>query len=584
MVAHNPLFSGRWTIKKFNATVVNDIWPEVAFFSLVAAMVALVSEKTSHQLVIPNQLLTVLGTVLGLVISFRTSSAYERYQEGRKMWTNITIASRNLAQMFWIHVPFERDNKGEQKKITALEAVIEKKTMVNLVQAFPAAVKHFLRGEPGVYYQDLYPLVCILPRYANLPPAEHTEDDMLPLWRACEDEDHPYDPKSRNIRSVTDSDHDHKAHTNSLPNHLRAETLVEGTESDKSWFRSMNGKRASTRRTFDPEKVLPTVDTHRPLEPARNPPETTVYDYFPIFRLFRWLYRLILRRAKPAHEIKREKEKRRKRLAVESNVPLEICLALSSYSAFLIRSGLLQPALATGVTNNITMLQDTLSNLERIRNTPLPFAYQAHLRMSLWLYLFFLPFQIWINFKYLTIPGTAFASFLLLGFLEIGQEIENPFNYDLNDLDLDSFCLNIQRELQQITAHTSPDPHSYIFTGWNQPFAPADRRTAEQMIATGEEYVRPGSKDEPGMSSIRRTLVRSWRDIDHMTRRHDGVRMIIFLTKAWFHKARYTTSYNRYCIHNSKHLNNHSNNGFTLLPINVKLLRGPCGRAGPTHA
>lgn len=48
------------------------------------------------------------------------------------------------------------------------------------------------------------------------------------------------------------------------------------------------------------------------------------------------------------------------------------------------RNGLLQPAIATGVTSNLTLLQDTLSNLERICNTPLPFAYQAHLRMSLW--------------------------------------------------------------------------------------------------------------------------------------------------------------------------------------------------------
>ena len=36
MVAANPLFRGSWTIKKLQATVVNDIWPEVLFFSLVA--------------------------------------------------------------------------------------------------------------------------------------------------------------------------------------------------------------------------------------------------------------------------------------------------------------------------------------------------------------------------------------------------------------------------------------------------------------------------------------------------------------------------------------------------------------------
>ena len=48
------------------------------------------------------------------------------------------------------------------------------------------------------------------------------------------------------------------------------------------------------------------------------------------------------------------------------------------------RKGLVQPAIGTGLTANLTTLQDNLSNLERVCNTPLPFAYQAHLRMSLW--------------------------------------------------------------------------------------------------------------------------------------------------------------------------------------------------------
>lgn len=41
-------------------------------------------------------MLTVLGLVLGLVVSFRTSSAYERYSEGRKLWSDLTLTSRNI--------------------------------------------------------------------------------------------------------------------------------------------------------------------------------------------------------------------------------------------------------------------------------------------------------------------------------------------------------------------------------------------------------------------------------------------------------------------------------------------------------
>lgn len=36
MVSTNPVFAGGlWSVKKFQATVINDIWPEVIFFTLV---------------------------------------------------------------------------------------------------------------------------------------------------------------------------------------------------------------------------------------------------------------------------------------------------------------------------------------------------------------------------------------------------------------------------------------------------------------------------------------------------------------------------------------------------------------------
>ena len=41
-----------------------------------------------------------------------------------------------------------------------------------------------LRGEPGVYYEDLYPLVCFLPRYSTHAPEVACEEDMLPMWKA----------------------------------------------------------------------------------------------------------------------------------------------------------------------------------------------------------------------------------------------------------------------------------------------------------------------------------------------------------------------------------------------------------------
>ncbi|PSR71403.1 hypothetical protein PHLCEN_2v12670 [Hermanssonia centrifuga] len=381
MVAENPLFAGGRYYKKFKATVINDIWPEVLFFTLVGVMVTMVSEMTSTSLAISNQMLTVLGTVLGLVISFRTSTAYERFSEGRKLWTNIAIASRNLAQIIWIHVPFDRVDKASGMKKATLPIVIEKKSMINLVQAYSVSVKHLLRGEGGVYYADLYPLISLLPRFST--HVEHaSEDDMLPLWRAS-DMDHDVHKTIREdtIKSVS------RANTAPLPD-TKEDFGEQETRETQSWANSMRGR--SHKKKFDPELALPVFLSERPLRPARNPPVSSFYDYFPFLRLLKPIFKQVSHFGdKPAPEPTSARTrnfmgKKIRPEAADSNVPMEIALFLMTYYSWLMRQGLLTPASATAMNNAIASMQDTVTNLERIKNTPLPFAYQAHLRISLW--------------------------------------------------------------------------------------------------------------------------------------------------------------------------------------------------------
>ncbi len=74
--------------------------------------------------------------VLGLLLVFRTNTAYERFWEGRKCWGSIVNNVRNLARQIWVSVdeisPDDKDNK-----IAAL----------NLLVAFAVATKLHLRGE-----------------------------------------------------------------------------------------------------------------------------------------------------------------------------------------------------------------------------------------------------------------------------------------------------------------------------------------------------------------------------------------------------------------------------------------------------
>lgn len=490
---------------KLRATVMGDIWPEIIFFTFFSLIVTLIDRLSRTKLAVNNQLLTVLGVILGLAVSFRTSTAYERYSEGRRMWSSVCHLSRSVAQIIWTQVDAERPNKTDPDlSVPLLHGTIEKKSIVNLLQALAVAVKHMLRNEPGIYYEDLYPLIAFLPRYAY--PADGTDpNDLLPLWQASH---------NKNVAPLKRV----QSRTSSLV------TSLEDVD-QRTWNISYKPRGY---HEFNPEKVLPVVYSDHPLRPSRMPPQTGFFDYFPILRPVKRLWRRYRPKKADDGDDDDEIQKfipspardldyliRKNSSPLESNVPLQIMLHINSYNAYLQKTGLLTAPAGAALTTTINSLQDAVSGLDRIKSTPLPFAYQAHLRMTVWLYLLFLPFQILGNMGWLTVAATAFSSFILLGFLEIGQEIENPFNYDLNDLDLDGFCLALQRELHEITAHPNFEPSGFCFTSWNQPFAPSDRRTAEEIV--GDKKNEYHDKEE-GPDRIRKTLIHSWRQVDRETR------------------------------------------------------------------
>lgn len=106
--------------------------------------------------VIPN-------IVLGLMLVFRTNTAYERFWEGRKLWGGLVNTVRNLARHIWVSV-LEQDELDRQ----------EKRSILYLLVAFAVATKLHLRQEP--VNVELQPLLSS-PRYNQLktmnnPPLE----------------------------------------------------------------------------------------------------------------------------------------------------------------------------------------------------------------------------------------------------------------------------------------------------------------------------------------------------------------------------------------------------------------------------
>jgi putative membrane protein len=102
------------------------------------------------------------------------------------------------------------------------------------------------------------------------------------------------------------------------------------------------------------------------------------------------------------------------------------------------------------VNTELSNLVNNLGGMERIRSTPVPFAYAAHLQMFIMLYFLALPFGLYDKFHWISVPVIGLISLILLGINEIGVEIEDPFGDDPNDLPMDTICENIEKNIKEI--------------------------------------------------------------------------------------------------------------------------------------
>lgn len=123
-----------------------------------------------------------------------------------------------------------------------------------------------------------------------------------------------------------------------------------------------------------------------------------------------------------------------------------------------------------------------LTSFEKIRKTPIPIAYSVHITHLTWIYTLAIPIQIVASFSWATLPIVGVAAFAFLGILEIGQEIENPFSYEANDLPLDKFCDEIKTEIDQILMQSPVRAQDWIFSDKNMPFYPKSFQNAAQLI------------------------------------------------------------------------------------------------------
>ncbi|RIB23363.1 Bestrophin/UPF0187 [Gigaspora rosea] len=355
---YDPYAKYRPYILRWDGSVILSVLPSTLITTIISGIVCLLYEHYKINISVPATLTPVFSIVVGLLLTYRTNTAYDRqyhhvrYDEGRRLWSKMIVAIRGILR----HILIDLDPKTPKD-------LQEQKAAINLLVSFAFSTKHYLREE-GTECDDLIPFIS-------------------------------------NI-NTTISDFELLA--------IQEAKVIEKERKEKRNLRS---------------------------------------------KVFKWIKNKIFKHKEPPPP--------------NFNLPLTITLYLTSYVEEQFTKKNFNSSTAKILHLNLNALIDSLSGFERILGTPIPLAYAIHLSQTVWVYCVSLPFQLVSMIHYVTIPLVLIVSFILFGIETIGEEIENPFGYDDNDLDLDDLCNVIKIEFETITICSRPKIEKWLYDQTHQP-------------------------------------------------------------------------------------------------------------------
>lgn len=138
------------------------------------------------------------------------------------------------------------------------------------------------------------------------------------------------------------------------------------------------------------------------------------------------------------------------------HVPNGIVAQLQLRTEHLYREGVFTDAHLINLNTMLLVFLDVAGICERIKSTPIPFSYSFFIKVFILMYIFVLPFMIIDEYGYLTIPAVLAVSYILVGLELIGEEIEQPFGMDHNDLPLNQISQNIRLNVHELMQYYLP--------------------------------------------------------------------------------------------------------------------------------
>jgi ion channel-forming bestrophin family protein len=134
----------------------------------------------------------------------------------------------------------------------------------------------------------------------------------------------------------------------------------------------------------------------------------------------------------------------------QKHKPNQVASVLFQKANDLYKSGKITGEQFLIINAELQSFTDICGACERIKNTPIPYSYNAFIKKFIFFFVMTLPFGFVFNLGYYVIPVVIFIFYVLASLELIAEEIEDPFGGDTNDLPIIKMASNIKKHVQEI--------------------------------------------------------------------------------------------------------------------------------------
>jgi ion channel-forming bestrophin family protein len=157
-----------------------------------------------------------------------------------------------------------------------------------------------------------------------------------------------------------------------------------------------------------------------------------------------------LRSEKTRLELDQEEHPEFGKLDADKHLPNQLAGLMFKEVNQLYKEGRISGEQLLVLNNELASFTDICGACERIKNTPIPFSYSLFVKKFIFFYVMTLPFGFVFKLGYYVIPVVIFVFYVLASLELIGEEIEDPFGGDTNDLPTDRIAANIRKHVGEV--------------------------------------------------------------------------------------------------------------------------------------